>query len=83
MRVIPPEWVGSRCLLRTHRPEGSVTKSGREIMEILEAYDLTGCAHSAAQLAGFMTSRFLRTVLASTSLFSRLASQSFAALSSV
>src|ERR1700722_17836809 len=33
-------------------PEGSVTKSGREIMEILEAYDLTGCAHSAAQLAG-------------------------------
>jgi transposase len=29
-----------------------VTKSDREIMEILEAYDLTGCAHSAAQLAG-------------------------------
>jgi transposase len=29
-----------------------VTKSGREIMEILEAYDLTRCAHSAAQLAG-------------------------------
>jgi Mu transposase-like protein len=29
-----------------------VTKSGREIMEILEAFDLTGCAHSAAQLAG-------------------------------
>ena len=29
-----------------------MTKSGREIMEILEAYDLTGCAHSAAQLAG-------------------------------
>jgi transposase len=28
-----------------------VTKSGREIMEILEAFDLTGCAHSAAQLA--------------------------------
>lgn len=27
-------------------------KSGREIMEILEAYDLTECAHSAAQLAG-------------------------------
>src|SRR6266516_445594 len=35
-----------------HRPGGTVTKSGREIMEILEAYDLTGCAHSAAQLAG-------------------------------
>jgi transposase len=29
-----------------------VTKSDREIMEILEAYDLTRCAHSAAQLAG-------------------------------
>ena len=29
-----------------------MTKSGREIMEILEAYDLTGCAHSAALLAG-------------------------------
>src|SRR6266480_6462526 len=35
-----------------HRPGGTVTKSGREIMEILEAYDLTRCAHSAAQLAG-------------------------------
>jgi transposase len=29
-----------------------VTKSDREIMEILEAYDLTRCAHSAGQLAG-------------------------------
>jgi transposase len=29
-----------------------VTKSDREAMEILEAYDLTGCAHSAAQLCG-------------------------------
>lgn len=27
-------------------------KSDREIMEILEAYDATGCAHSAAQLTG-------------------------------
>ena len=27
-------------------------KDDREIMEILEAYDLTGCAHSAAQLVG-------------------------------
>jgi transposase len=45
--------MGSRCLLLTHLgPEGPVTKSGREIMEILEAFDLTGCAHSAAQLAG-------------------------------
>jgi transposase len=29
-----------------------LTKSDREIMEILEAFDLTRCAHSAAQLAG-------------------------------
>jgi hypothetical protein len=29
-----------------------VTKSGREIMEIFEAFDLTGTAWSAAQLAG-------------------------------
>src|SRR5262249_15050195 len=30
---------------------GTVKKDDREIMEILEAYDLTGCAHSAAELA--------------------------------
>jgi transposase len=29
-----------------------VTKSGREIVEILEAFDLTRCAHSAAALLG-------------------------------
>ena len=29
-----------------------MTKSGREIMEIFEAFDLTGMAWSAAQLAG-------------------------------
>ncbi|GAB3877983.1 hypothetical protein GCM10027612_86510 [Microbispora bryophytorum subsp. camponoti] len=29
-----------------------MTKSGMELMEIYEAYDLTGCAWSAAQLAG-------------------------------
>ena len=29
-----------------------MTKSDREIMEILEAYDTTGCAHSAAHLVG-------------------------------
>lgn len=29
-----------------------MTKHDREIMEILEAFDLTGCPHSAAQLAG-------------------------------
>jgi len=28
-----------------------VKKSDREIMEILEAFDVTGCAHSAAALA--------------------------------
>lgn len=33
-------------------PEGRVKKSDREIMEILEAFDATECAHSAAQLAG-------------------------------
>jgi transposase len=30
----------------------TVTKCDREIMEILEAYDATGCTHSAAQLVG-------------------------------
>ena len=30
----------------------TVTKSAREIMEILESYDLTRCPHSAAQLSG-------------------------------
>jgi transposase len=39
-----------------------VTKSGREIMEILEAYDLTGCAHSAAQLTGTDRKTVLRYV---------------------
>ena len=29
-----------------------MTKSDREVMEILEAYDLTRCAHSAARLCG-------------------------------
>jgi hypothetical protein len=38
--------------LATDRTGETVTKSDREIMEILESYDLTGCAHSAAQLAG-------------------------------
>lgn len=32
--------------------EGPVNKDDTEIMEILEAFDLTGCAHSAAGLAG-------------------------------
>jgi transposase len=34
------------------RTGGIVQKSDREIMEILEAFDLTRCAHSAAELAG-------------------------------
>jgi hypothetical protein len=29
-----------------------VSKSDRDVMEILEAFDLTRCARSAAQLAG-------------------------------
>jgi hypothetical protein len=52
MRVVPPTdlaLVVDQCLLE---PGGTVTKSGREIMEILAAFDLTRCAHSAAQLAG-------------------------------
>jgi hypothetical protein len=32
--------------------EGPVKKGDREIMEIFEAFDLTGCAHSAAVLVG-------------------------------
>ena len=32
--------------------EGTLKKDDREIMEILEAFDLTGSAHSAAQLVG-------------------------------
>jgi transposase len=38
--------------LASDRTGETVTKSDREIMEILESYDLTGCTHSAAQLAG-------------------------------
>jgi len=34
-----------------------VKKSDREIMEILEAFDATGCAHSAAVLAGWTPRR--------------------------
>ena len=33
-------------------PEGPLAKSDKEIMEILEAFDLTRCAWSAAQLVG-------------------------------
>jgi hypothetical protein len=38
--------------LQPTRARETVTKSDREIMEILESYDLTRCAHSAALLAG-------------------------------
>jgi hypothetical protein len=34
----------------TEGPGGTVKKSDREIMEILEAFDATGVAHSAAPL---------------------------------
>src|SRR5271169_4372575 len=44
---------GFEVVRLTHRcPEGPMTKSGREIMEIFEAFDLTGTAWSAAQLTG-------------------------------
>jgi transposase len=39
-------------IMPADRPGGTLKKSDREIMEILEAYDATGCAHSAADLAG-------------------------------
>jgi transposase len=42
-------WVAD---LAPDRTGETVTKSDREIMEILESYDLTRCPHSAAQLAG-------------------------------
>src|SRR5256714_7488646 len=50
---VSPAGLGAGC--RQYRPDSGetpLTKSGKEIMEILEAYDLTRCAHSAAQLAG-------------------------------
>src|ERR1700751_2342357 len=44
---------GFEVIRLTHRcPEGPMAKSGREIMEIFEAFDLTGTAWSAAQLTG-------------------------------
>ncbi len=38
--LVPPE--------KPPEPEGPLAKSAREIMEILEAFDLTRCAWSAA-----------------------------------
>jgi hypothetical protein len=53
MLVVPSGVDGVEVIRLTHRcPEGPLTKSGREIMEILEAFDLTGTAWSAAQLTG-------------------------------
>src|SRR5258706_14638716 len=50
------DWRSLHCalgVLLDPRPvEGPVKKDDREIMEILEAFDLTGCVHSAAQLVG-------------------------------
>ena len=39
-----------------------MTKSGREIMEIFEAFDLTGTAWSAAQLTGCDAKTVARTL---------------------
>ncbi len=45
--------MGALGVLLDPRPvEGPVKKDAREIMEILEAFDLTGCPHSAVLLAG-------------------------------
>src|SRR5215207_10486172 len=49
----PSGRVGSGCRsVPTSSRRDPLTKSDREIMEILQAFDLTRCAHSAAQLAG-------------------------------
>src|SRR5215207_1049404 len=49
----PSGRVGSGCRsVPTSSRRDPLTKSDREIMEILEAFDLTRCAHSAAELAG-------------------------------
>jgi transposase len=44
--------IGLALLDRDRRGEGPAVKSGEEIMEILEAYDLTGGLRAAAALAG-------------------------------
>src|SRR6266542_1077832 len=43
-------WLGGCDDTRATGPEGPVKQSDREIMEILEAFDATGVAHSAAPL---------------------------------
>jgi transposase len=52
VKLIPPVGWLLVADLATDPTGETVTKSDREIMEILEAYDLTRCAHSAGQLAG-------------------------------
>lgn len=42
-------------MLLEHDPEEGSVKSDEEIMEILEAYDLTGSSRAAAELAGVRT----------------------------
>jgi hypothetical protein len=42
---------GVEVIRLTRRPEGPVTKSGRGIVNILDAFDHTGTVWSAAQLA--------------------------------
>ena len=44
--------IAVRLLVTTEGLRGHVKKNGVETMEILEAFDKTGCAHSAAALAG-------------------------------
>ena len=51
MQCGPSEMVGSVCLL-SHRPRRDRDQVWQGDRGILEAYDLTGCACSAAQLAG-------------------------------
>jgi hypothetical protein len=45
-------WLGGCEDSPADGPGGTVKKSDREIMEILEAFDVTGVAHSAGRTAG-------------------------------
>src|SRR5690625_1003294 len=48
----PPGMCSRTSTTTSSPPEGRTKKSDREIMEILESFDATQSAHSAAQLAG-------------------------------
>ena len=50
----------------------TIAKSGREIMEIFEAFDLTGTAWSAEQLAGCDAKTVARYVAVLTAVHSRV-----------